>query len=286
MPRYTNIMRYSLILFATLVLTGCADRVEPEPVNEPVGLAAYTLELPQFQWQTRTSAHFRIHFLPGSLAEKQIDSLLVANEKIIAEHLEILGEEKYDKRIDLFYFNTREEVGEVVGRPFRAMADAAYLTVLSVRSDELVGRDAHEIMHVVSFDLWGGWDRRDNLAWLCEGLATYVGGPCNGYEITELAAHMLQNTADAVPLDSLIGNLRSYPEMIGYILMESFMRYVIDAYGIDAVKDMWQRDGVDFKQILGKDIAAVEQEWHDYVRSKYPHPEIADWDDLKANGCR
>jgi len=58
--------------------------------------------------------------------------------------------------MDLFYFDSREQIEEVVAKPFRAPADAESHTVLAVRNDEETACDVHEIMHVVSFDLWDG----------------------------------------------------------------------------------------------------------------------------------
>jgi len=269
-----------------LILGGCTDRMEPAPTNDPVRLAAYILGRPNFDWITITSAHFRTHYLPGSFAERTIGVLIEQNEQSLKTQLAILNEKTYRKRIDLFYFDTRDQIQEMVGQPYRALADAASMAVLAVHCDTLAARDAHEIMHVVSFDLWGGWERRNSLAWLHEGLATYAGGPCNGYEISELAAHMLKNTPDTVPLDSLVQNFRSYPEMIGYILMESFVRFVIDEYGLGLLRELWTQGGEGVERAFGKDMAVIEQEWHSYVSRLYPNPAVNNWEYVKENGCK
>ena len=160
------------------------------------------------------------------------------------------------------------------------------MTVLAVRNDDDLARDAHEIMHVVSFDLWGGWSRRNELAWLSEGLATYADQPCNGYEMSELAAHILKNTPDSVPLDSLATNFRQYPEMIGYLLMESFVEFVLNKYGLEHLRDLWFEGYEGFENVFGRDVRTVEQEWYDYMSSRHPNPKVPDWSDLKENGCK
>ncbi len=274
-----------LFMLIMLLATGLAAGADTASA-EPVGLAAYTLGLSEFDWQTRSSQHYRIHYLPGSVAERQIDTLLERNEKYIDSHLAILEADDFRRVIDLFYFDSRDQIEAVVTKPFRALADAENLTVLAVRNSDEVARDAHEIMHVVSFDLWGGWDRRSELAWLAEGLATYSDEPCNGYEMSELAANILMNTEDNVPLDSLARQFRKYPEMVGYMLMASFVEYVLDMYGAGKLRELWLADYDALESVVGKDAAAVEDEWHKYVCDKYPDPQVPNWSVLREDGCK
>jgi len=258
----------------------------PISANEPVGLAAYTLEQAGLEWITHSTDHYRLHYLSGSTAEREIKSLAEKVEKILASHLALLGEKQYDKIIDIFYFNSRDQIKQIVSKPFRALADAESMTVLTIHNDDEIGRDAHEIMHVVSFDLWGRWADRSELAWLCEGLATYSDEPCNGYPMPVLGAYILQKTNEAVPLDSLATNFRTYPEMIGYPSMAGFVEFVLDKYGLDSFRQLWNEGLPGIERIFGRDIAELEREWHQYVFDHYPNPEIPDWPDLKEHGCK
>lgn len=279
-------MQIKLLASVVTLLSCCSAQLAQASANEPVGLAAFTLNMPGFDWITKQSAHFRLHYLPGSTAKGEIDSLVVQNEAFLASDLAILGVGQYDKVIDLFYFDSRDQIKEIVTKPFRALADAESMAVLAVRNSEEIARDAHEIMHVVSYDLWGRWDRRSELAWLGEGLATYADEPCNGYEMSDLAAHILKNTDDSVPLDSLATEFRAYPEMIGYMLMASFVEFVLDRYGLEYLRSLWIGGYAGFEEVFGKNVAAIEQEWHKYVYSRYPNPEVPDWSDLKEHGCK
>jgi len=279
-------MRIIQLFTTIMLLTLGASLMAQPPVNEPVGLAAYTLKMPGFDWITKSTRHFRLHYLPGSAAERDLDALASQNEAFIARHLAMLEVEQYDRVIDLFYFDSRDQIKEIVTRPFRALADAESMTVLAVRSDDDVGRDAHEIMHVVSFDLWGGWDRKLELAWLGEGLATHADEPCNGYEMSELAAHILLNTQDGVALESLVKEFRQHPEMIGYMLMASFVEFVIEKYGLVHLRSLWNEGYEGLEKVLGKNVVEIEKEWHEYISSTYPNPEVPDWPDLKEHGCK
>ena len=274
-------------LFIVLAFVFAASLMHAEtPVNEPTGLAVYTLKAPGFDWITSMSAHYRLHYLPGSVAQRQIDTLLAQNEAYLTSHLAILGAEKYDRMIDVFYFDSRDQIEEIVTKPFRALADAENMTVLAVRNDDDVARDAHEIMHVVSYDLWGGWERRNEEAWLGEGLATYSDVPCNGYKMSELAAHILKNTDKAVGLDSLALSFRQYPEMIGYPLMASFVEFVLEQYGRDHFRRLWDEGYSGIKNVFGKDVPVLEAEWHAFVLAKYPNADVPDWAEIREKGCR
>lgn len=275
----------SLSLICVLIVCHLTTPAQPS-ANEPAGLAEYTLAMHGFDWITKESQHYRIHYLPGSRAEREIDNLVERNEASLESHLAILQVEQYEKVIDLFYFDSREQIKKIVSKPFRALADAASMTVLAVRNDDDIARDAHEIMHVVSYDLWGGWNRRNNLAWLGEGLATFADEPCNGYEQSELAAHIFKATDDSVSLDSLATDFRAYPEMIGYMLMASFVEFVIEEYNVEQLRNLWAHGYDGLEEIFGKDVARLERDWHNYVLSKYPHPDVRDWPELKKHGCR
>jgi len=113
--------RLFLVILIIVAAGGCIHAEKPA-ANEPVGLAAHILEKPDFEWATRTSKHFRTHYLPGSTAEKYIDSLVEVNENSLRSQLAILGEENMPKTIDLFYFDSRELIRDIVTKPFRALA--------------------------------------------------------------------------------------------------------------------------------------------------------------------
>jgi len=257
-------------------------------VDDPVGIAARALNNLSFDWKTQSSDHFRIHYLPSSVAEREIDTLIKQNEAYLAKHLALLGVAEYDKVINFFYFDSRDQVKDICSYPVRAWSDPGSRTVLTIRNSEEIGRDAHEIMHIVSLDLWGGWEwkRAPALSWLSEGLACYADEPCNGYEPAELAAHILKNTENSVPLDSLATNFRQHPEMIGYMLMASFVQFVLDQYGIELFHNLWMEGYDGFEKVFGKDVVAVEQEWHKYMDTKYADPQVPDWADLIENGCK
>jgi ankyrin repeat protein len=257
-------------------------------VDDPVGWAARALNNENFNWKSKSSEHFRIYYLPASVAEREIDTLIKQNEAYLASHLALLGIEEYDKVINFFYCDSRDQVKEISSYPVRAISSHGSTTVLAILNSEVRGHDSHEIMHIVSLGVWGGWEWKypSSQAWLSEGLATYADIPCNGYKPAELAAHILKNTEDSVPLDSLAIDFSQYPEMIGNILMASFVQFILDQYGMEHFHHLWMDRYEGFEDVFGKDVATVEQEWHKYMDTKYPNPHVPDWADLTEHGCK
>ncbi|MEE9443648.1 MAG: ankyrin repeat domain-containing protein [candidate division Zixibacteria bacterium] len=256
--------------------------------NKPVGMTARALNNENFNWKSKSSKHFRTYYLPGSVAERDIETLIKKNEAYLASHLALLGVEEYDKVIDFFYCDSQDQVKEISSYPDRAISSHVSKTILVTLNSEVNGHDSHEIMHIISLDVWGGWEwnHPTSQAWLSEGLATYADIPCNGYKPAELAAHILKNTEDSVPLDSLAIDFSQYPEMIGNILMASFVQFILDQYGMEHFHHLWMDRYEGFEDVFGKDVATVEQEWHKYMDTKYPNPQVPDWPDLTEHGCK
>jgi hypothetical protein len=277
--------------------TGNVDMVQlllDNGANEkrPVGMTARALNNENFSWKSKSSEHFRIHYLPESVAEREIDTLIKQNEAYLASHMALLGIEEYDKVIDFFYCDSQDQVKEISAYPDRTLSSHlsshGSTTILATLNSEVRGHESHEIMHIVSLSVWGGWEWKypTSQSWLSEGLATYADIPCNGYKPTELAAHILKNTDDSVPLDSLAIDFSQYPEMIGNILMASFVQFILDQYGMEHFHKLWVARYEGIEDVFGKDITKVEQEWHKYMEANYPNPQVPDWADLTENGCK
>jgi len=128
--------------------------------------------------------------------------------------------------------------------------------------------------------------KRRRLAWLGEGLATYADELRNRYEMSELAAHILEDIEDSAPPDSLATSFREYQEMIGYMLMESSVEFVIEKYGVEYLRNLREKRYDRFEIVFGKEMADIEQEWHEYMNGTYPNPDVPDRDELKKGGCK
>ena len=83
-------MRITNILTVITLIISCTFAHGQETVTQPVGLAAYTLKLDNFERLTKSLKHFRIHYFSGSKAEREIDSLIIQKEAMLESHFDIL----------------------------------------------------------------------------------------------------------------------------------------------------------------------------------------------------
>jgi hypothetical protein len=66
-----------------------------------------------------------------------------------------------------------------------------------------------------------------------------------------------------VPLEKLIKNFGDYSDMISYPQAGSFVKYLYEQYGVGKIKELWKNGAAkNFKRVLGKDVAALEKDWH------------------------
>jgi hypothetical protein len=259
MRRAEVMMRASLVLFLMPLASGCDHAPKELYRDHPMGLAAGALRDTAFTWETRQTDHFRIHFQLGSYAAYHIDQFVEDAEQARANGLRLLSEKDFRPRIDVFHLSSREQMKRLTDYPVRGWTDPASRTVLLVRSSGANQGERHEIAHVLSHNLWGHSLDAFTTGWMSEALATYAGGPCSGYSIDEIAAH-LNSRDELIPLDSLARNFRSYNDLVAYLQAGSFFGYVLENYGVSGVRALWEEGFEAFERI--------------------------DWAPLKKEGCR
>jgi hypothetical protein len=279
---------------AVLLLTamGCdrtpegtaAKQVTDQQSNGPMGLAYVVLRDTAFTWQTKETDHFRIHFQPGSYAADHIDQFVKDAEEARANGLRVLGATDFEPRIDVFHLKSRDQMKRITDYAVRGWTDPVARTVLLVRKSAANQGERHEIAHVLSHNLWGHSFDWGTTGWMSEGLATYAGGPCSGYEIDEIVAY-LDAQGELIPLDSLAPNFRTFNDLVAYLQAGSFFGHVRETYGLARVRALWERGFDQFENIFEKSPAVVDAEWRKFVRESYPEPKV-DWAPLKKDGCQ
>ncbi|MFV0417222.1 MAG: peptidase MA family metallohydrolase [Dysgonomonas sp.] len=146
----------------------------------------------------------------------------------------------------------------------------------------------HELMHLVTLCKWNTKKTDISLAWLSEGLATYADPEteCDGYSFEEKYAAFLQNKM-LVSMDSLAENFHrnlytEKPDMkdikIRYNQSAYIVQYLIENYGMNKIKELWQSGMDNFQKIYGKKIEDILLDIEDKLNTKYPNPIDFDWD--------
>ncbi len=113
-------------------------------------------------------------------------------------------------------------------------------------------------MHVMAGNAWKGKPK----FWINEGFAVYSDEMWYGFPLHDLNKYLLLEKK-LIPLGELIENFRYYSDMVSYPQAGSFVKYLYEQYGVDKIKDLWKSGAAkNFKRVLGKDIAALEKDWH------------------------
>ncbi|HLQ36781.1 MAG TPA: hypothetical protein VK348_03200 [Planctomycetota bacterium] len=206
------------------------------------------------------TAHFELHFRPGSRAEASVDRLAAVVEDDLARILKELGLPAFPYTIRLFLYDDVAELQKVTG-----VSSGGHSSPLEshVPHDNDQTR-VHELVHVVAekFSEHGPEDR--NL-FMAEGLANAVLRFVTGVPVDAVAAFyrrrgQLPAMAEVHALKDFYAWLGQHPGVNGYDIAGSWMRYLLDTYGADKVRQYYK--GVPVREAFGAELAAIEQGWH------------------------
>ena len=250
--------------------------------DQAVGLAKALLGDDSFQFITAEEAHFRFHYQRGSFASSHLASLQSDAKKARLKGLEILQEADFPDAIDIFYLQSRAEMQRAIGFSVKGFSDWRSRTVLIVVNEEIRAYHAHEIMHVLSSNLWGF--PADSNHCFIEGLAVFADSPCLGYSLHEIAAYM-EHQRLLIPMETLFPRFRQQGDVPSYMQAGSLVEYLIDSYGAEKFNRLWQEGIQQCDHILGISIERLEADFKNYLKAKHPSLPAVNWELLLSRGC-
>ena len=227
-----------------------------------------------------------------TLSQSEQKDLIARCKEGIGKNLEFIGESPFDDSIHFILVPTRNDM-----KFFFLGNSPAGKTYL--KDDESIPKDSrfdentvfavyggehnaigHEIMHVVSALKWG----INYCMWLDEGLAT-LSNPesfnCDGYTFEERYTYFLQNGM-LIPLDSITNPVgernRFIQNKIYYNHSAYIVRYLIDNYGMEKFKYLWQNGLDDFEELYGLSLEECTKKINDELNKKYPNPIDFNWE--------
>lgn len=139
--------------------------------------------------------------------------------------------------------------------------------VCFVYSDAIKANGAHEIMHIISINLWGNSE-----SWIKEGLAVFSDDNWHGYNLHRLSKYLMSKKK-LIPLKDLMRKFNSYNNLITYPEAGSFVKFIYEEYGGDIVKAIWKKGRNAIPEIIGEDLKTIEQKWHE-ILNKYDITDI------------
>lgn len=221
------------------------------------------------------------------------DEIISKTKKYILEHLSLLNEKEFENSIHITILQNKDDMEKIGGMRVGGFflpngsygyEDVSFLYAIYAEEYQTL---KHELMHAVSFQKWGRLDA-DNLRWLSEGLATFSHPEMegDGHTLEERYTFFLQNDK-LLEKDSLImmpDIFDKIPIKIAYSQSGYIVQYILENYGINKLKQLWQSGMDDFEEIFGITFAQMINDINTKLKEKYPDPISFNWEGfIKTN---
>jgi hypothetical protein len=244
--------------------------VPPAPEPPPV----------DFTWALSESQHFKFYYMPGTAAERDLPRLAVLAQTALDRITTVLSM-NLDGQMSIYF------VPRIFWQGGAAYADKVLL--ISYLDRNYTGVETwtyftHEGTHALAQDLiqpkdnGGGPD-----GVLVEGLAVWATGGHYRLEPLDEWAAVIAASDRYIPLSELrAGPFYDFQHEISYLEGGSFVKFLIERYGLDRFKELYGQatgdvahDEALVHSLYDSDYAGLEQEWLDYLAGLNPTPEQA-----------
>ena len=210
--------------------------------------------------ETHTTEHYIFHFLPGSLAEKDIQSIAQIQEEAFSEISDTL-KISYPQQIHYYFTDSPSEIGSTLweeGTLCNGVAICGCNKIYAVYNETTKCIGAHEDAHLISFLL--GFPKSD---FLVEGLAMFFDKTWWGISNAEWASYFKDKYAD-ITIQKLLSNqlFAEYECVITYPIAGAFTGFLITTYGIDHYIRLYTHKNPDpeecFQSVFNLSLLEVE----------------------------
>jgi hypothetical protein len=245
---------------------------------------ADALAMHDHRWIHRSTAHAELYVLAGSRAEKLLPTLPANVERAIDADLAFLGASFSGAKLQILIVGTDTEMTPLIGGSAFGNAEPTEGSAYLVGNDSMPPALRHEVMHLLSWRLWG----KPATPWLGEGLAMVAAGGCGGYTPSAIAAE-LGREGKLVPLETLWHKFNYAWESgaLYYSEAASLVDYIDRTYGRTRLRAFWPTGAYDaIKQRLGVDLSTLERDWRaDLARQTPSAPWSTVFKRAASRGC-
>lgn len=276
-------LRATLLCGLALGLSACTepfDAASAEPSHGPV--AQKLLSQEGIVWHKTDVPGARIYVIEGAKGDEEIRALASDFASLRLEIFAVVGTPPAGSSpADLFFLNSRDEMKRLAGRPLAGFVQRGEPTGVFVAAPNYRLRTLfkHELTHLYTYQTWGSPNAG---AWLIEGIAVSVAGPCQGKAVDALAAGALADKR-LVPLKDLIGRFRELPEDPAFFEAGSLAGFILREEGIAGIRRRWSEKDPEAGHPLGPNGDALETRWRQSLERTAPA--TLDIPALIASGC-
>lgn len=233
------------------------------------------------------------YFFDTDVSVEDREATIDKCEKYIEENLSLIGESSFCDSTYIIFVRDVKEMYELtrtynsgICYPPEDIDDIKkYLVFCRYGGSKIPLK--HELMHLVTLSKWGIPEGSYSLQWLSEGLATYADPQADlgNYTIEERYRVFLENGILS-DIDTLLDNFNlnirdntinhtrdNYLKIhIHYNQSAYIVQYMIENYGIEKVKQLWQKGMRDFDIIFDFTIEEMIMNIEKEIKYKYPNP--------------
>ena len=217
--------------------------------------------------KTILTEHYEIHY-SNALNDTLINIIALHHEFYFWE-LEKYFNVKPSKKIISLIFNDREQKKRLFGT---ANADVAkpWIPEIYTTADNYDKTLKHEIAHCFA-GVFGSriFKVADNFnPSLIEGAAMAADPDYDSFDLDYMAALAFKNNYKINVTDLFeYFNFFKQPSSLGYIIAGSFIKFLIDKYGIETFKKFYS--DLDFQKYYGKELTELAREYEVYLEDKF-----------------
>jgi hypothetical protein len=181
------------------------------------------------------------------------------------------------------FVESRQEMKKYTGNPASGVTilEPQKIVYLLANEKEKGAPIDHELMHMITQAEWGYPDRTS--LWMNEGLAAFSQNNCNGYNDEQIYRYFAASRM-LLPMDSLTNQFYQEPEMIAYHQSAYLVQYLLQHYGVEKFRNLWQQGFNNFQPIYGVTFSEVVKDTDMTVKRDYPTAPDIDWKKFSV-GC-
>jgi hypothetical protein len=195
-----------------------------------------------------TSEHYIFHYLPDSIADKDIKQIVETQESSFAKICSTL-QVNYPEKINYYFTDSPLEIGRIFweeGTPCNGVALCGDNKIYAVYTDEIKCIGSHEDTHMISFLL--GYPQSD---FVVEGLAMFMDGLWWGVDNEVWSAYYKAKHLDLSIVELLDNDVFAERGcVITYPIAGAFTKFLIDTYGIERYLSFYKYDSAISEEIV------------------------------------
>jgi hypothetical protein len=249
--------KFKVLLFIglSLLVCGCAvyDYLFAINTNSPINKES-------FNWKSDTTEVIVFYYEEGSTAEKNIEEIKKITLNDIKKLLAIIHVEKYDEQLTYFLVESRKRMKELIGHEINAGAIPRQNAVYAVYG-EVKAIGMHEFNHIIVHNIWGNPSNK----WMSEGFAVYSDDEWGLYDLHSLNKYFLEKNK-IIPFNDLFERFDTYEERITYPQSGSHVKYIIEKYGFEKFRELWNKGDDKIFEIYNKSMSSLEKEWLEEIK--------------------